>query len=104
MSLLLLLLIPLLGIFIILIYTSYGLSFVSERQIKYIGLITTIFNLIVSLIIFILFDFSGKQFQFIQIQEHYKINYFDLYLGIDGISIYFLLLTTIIIPICILSN
>ena len=104
MSLLLLLLIPLLGIFIILIYTSYGLSFVSDRQIKYIGLITTIINLIVSLVIFILFDFSGKQFQFIQIQEHYKINYFDLYLGIDGISIYFLLLTTIIIPICILSN
>ena len=103
-SLLSLLLIPLLGIFIILIYTSYGLSFIPDRQIKYIGLTTTIINLIVSLIIFILFDFSGKQFQFIQIQEYYKINYFDVYLGIDGISIYFVLLTTIIIPICLISN
>ncbi len=103
-SLLSLLLIPLLGIFIILIYTSYGISFRPDKQIKYLGLIITIINLIVSLIIFILFDFSGKQFQFIQIQEQYKINYFDIYLGLDGISIYFVLLTTIIIPICLLSN
>ena len=103
-SLFSLLLIPLLGMFILLSYTCYGLAFISDRQIKYIGLITTTLNLIVSLIIFILFDFSSKQFQFIQIQEYYKINYFDVYLGIDGISIYFILLTTIIIPICIISN
>jgi NADH:ubiquinone oxidoreductase subunit 4 (subunit M) len=102
-SLLSLLLIPLLGIFTILIYTSYGLS-IPDKQIKYLGLITTIINLIVSLIIFILFDFSGKQFQFIQIQEYYQINYFDIYLGLDGISVYFVLLTTIIIPICLVSN
>ena len=29
---------------------------------------------------------------------------FDLYLGVDGISIYFILLTTIIMPIALLSN
>jgi NADH:ubiquinone oxidoreductase subunit 4 (subunit M) len=103
-SLLSLLLIPLLGIFIILIHTSYSLSIVLNNRIKYLGLITTIINLIVSLIIFILFDFSGKQFQFIQVQEYYETNYFDIYLGLDGISIYFVLLTTIIIPICLLSN
>src|SRR5438045_8877176 len=103
-SLFSLLLIPLLGIFILLIYTCYGLAFISDRQIKYIGLITTTFNLIVSLIIFILFDFSSKQFQFIQIQEYYKINYFDVYLVIDGIYIYFILLTTIIITIRTISN
>ena len=51
---------------------------------------------------FILFDFSGKQFQFIE--EQYQINYFDIYLGIDGLSIYFVLLTTIIMPIALLSN
>jgi len=103
-SLLSLLVIPLLGIFIIFIKASYDLSFLVNKQIKFIGLFTSIINLIISLIIFILFDFSGKQYQFIQIQEHYKINFFDIYLGIDGISIYFVLLTTIIIPICLLSN
>jgi len=100
--LLLLLLIPILGIFVLTIYTSYGLSSMSDIRIKLIGLITLIINLIISLVIFILFDFSGKQFQFIQ--EHHQISYFDVYLGIDGLSIYFILLTTIIMPISLLSN
>jgi NADH-ubiquinone oxidoreductase chain 4 len=96
-----LLLIPLLGICFITIKTNYGL-FLNNIKIKSIALITLIFNLIISLIIFILFDFSSKQYQFIE--EHYKINYFDIYLGIDGLSIYFVLLTTIIMPIALLSN
>ncbi len=37
-------------------------------------------------------------------QENYKIGYYDFYLGIDGLSIYFVLLTTIIVPIVLLSN
>nr|WMB97514.1 NADH dehydrogenase subunit 4 [Histoplasma sp.] len=99
-----LLFIPLLGIFVILTLTSYRLSFWYNKMIKLIGLSTTIINLIISLIIYILFDFSSKQFQFIQVQEHYQINYFDIYLGVDGISIYFVLLTTIITPIALISN
>lgn len=49
-----------------------------------------------------MFDFSSKQFQFIE--EQYQINYFDIYLGVDGLSIYFVILTTIIMPIALLSN
>ena len=74
-SLLSLLLIPLIGILIILFKTSYGINKMGSNQIKQIGLTTSIINLIVSLIIFILFDFSGKEFQFIQIEEQYKLNY-----------------------------
>ena len=37
----------------------HGLSFMSDNQIKCLGLMDTIINLIVSLIIFILFDSSG---------------------------------------------
>lgn len=70
--------------------------------IKSIALLTSIFNLFVSVILFLLFNFSSNQFQFVQ--EHYSINNFDFYLGVDGISIYFVLLTTIIIPIALLSN
>jgi len=38
------------------------------------------------------------------VQEHYVIGYYDFYLGIDGLSIYFVLLTTLIMPIAIISN
>ena len=107
---LILLLIPLIGIGFVIIeansilYQGRLLKSKALRviKIKSIALTTSIINLIVSLVMFILFDFSSKQFQFIE--EHYQLSYFDIYLGVDGLSIYFVLLTTIIMPIAILSN
>ena len=97
-----LLLIPILGIFSISSNISYEDSEDKLRSYKITAFVTSIVNLILSLVIFILFDFSSNQFQFVQ--EHYDMNLFDVYLGVDGISIYFVLLTTIIMPIAILSN
>jgi NADH-ubiquinone oxidoreductase chain 4 len=94
-----LLLIPIIGIFAILINKDNGASL---KSLKFIALTTSILNLFLSLVIFIIFDFSTNQFQFVQ--EYHEIKYFDFYLGIDGLSIYFILLTTIIIPISLLSN
>jgi len=106
-----LLLTPLIGIFIILSYSSFGEKEPSHqltlfrnklKSYKIIAFVTSIVNLIISLLIFILFDFNSNQFQFVS--EHYDINLFDIYLGVDGISIYFVLLTTILMPIALLSN
>ena len=102
MLLTLLLLIPLVGIFIISTGMSYELSNIGVRKVKVIALSTSIVNLFISLIVFILFDFSSNQFQFVQ--EYHEISSFDFYLGLDGLSIYFVLLTTIITPIALLSN
>lgn len=98
-----LLLIPLAGIFIISTTMSYDFSNLNViKKVKFTALSTSIINLFISLTIFISFDFSSNNFQFVQ--EYHTINYFDFYLGVDGISIYFILLTTIIIPISLLSN
>ena len=105
------LLIPLFGIFIM--YTNifnqsnyqntiYEHSNINDKAIKMTGLSVSLLNLIISLIIFILFDFSSNQYQFVQ--EYHEWNNFNIYLGVDGISIYFVLLTTIITPIALLSN
>ena len=121
MILLILLFIPLLGIFFILADTSnatqriysgqdqssadslnFNLAKLKVTRIKFTALSASIFNLFVSLIIFILFDFSSNQFQFVQ--EYHEVSDFHIYLGVDGISIYFVLLTTIITPIALLSN
>ena len=96
-----LLLIPLIGIFIISSVTSYDLT-IKTINLKQIALIPSLLSLIISLILYTLFDFSSNQFQFVQ--EHYELSFFDIYLGVDGISIYFVLLTTIIMPIALLSN
>lgn len=74
-----LLVIPIIGILNILINKNIN--------VKKIGLIFSIINLIISLIIFIFYDFSLNEFQFIQ--ESYKLNNYEIYLGIDGLSIYF---------------
>jgi len=102
MLLTLLLCIPILGIFTISAGMSYNVSALNTIWIKKIGIITAILNLLVSLLIFFLFDYSSNQFQFVK--EYYEISYFDFYLGLDGLSIYFVLLTTIITPIALLSN
>ena len=102
MLLLLLLLIPIVGIFIISTGISYEISALNIKRIKFTALTTSVINLFISFIIFILFDFSSNQFQFVQ--EYHQISSFDFYLGVDGLSIYFVLLTTIIIPISLLSN
>jgi NADH-ubiquinone oxidoreductase chain 4 len=92
----LLLIFPLLGIIFIIT------NFFNKKNDKYIGLFISIINLILSLIIFILFDFSNIDYQFVQeIKEFKGLN---IYLGIDSISIYFILLTTLITPLVILSN
>jgi len=77
-------------------------SFFDVTYYKKIAFITTILNVIVSLIIYMLFDFSNNQFQFIQ--ENLDLSFYDIYLGVDGLSIYFVLLTTIIMPIALVSN
>ena len=102
MLLLIVLLIPLIGILLISTDITYNLSDLNIKKIKIIALVTSILNMLFSLFIFIIFDFSNNQFQFVQ--EYHQIRSFDFYLGLDGLSIYFVLLTTIIIPICILSN
>jgi NADH-ubiquinone oxidoreductase chain 4 len=101
MLLISLVVIPLLGMISILLLNPTDES-PNKNLIKLIALVVSFVNLIVSLIVWILFNSSSIYFQFIQ--EHYNIGYYDFYLGIDGLSIYFVLLTTIIMPLSIISN
>lgn len=91
----------------LLIIPITGIIAISSTNIpnKYTKLIaqwTSIINLVLSFIIYMMFDFSTNQYQFVE--EYYSIKSFDLHLGLDGLSVYFLLLTTIIIPIALASN
>lgn len=101
MSLIFLLLLPILGIFYI-VNISIDSSDINIKKIKVTGLVVSLINLLLCLLIFIVMHFSSNQFQFVQ--EYHEISNYDLYLGLDGLCIYFLLLTTLIIPISILSN
>ena len=83
---------------------STNLSYLdwSNKRIKSPALNASVLILLISLIVFVFFDSSSNYFQFVQ--ESQNITSLDLYMGIDGLSLYFFLLTTIIMPISILSN
>lgn len=108
MLLVLLLIVPITGIFLISTtmpgteHDTPSSRVSASLRIRQTGLVVSIVNLFISFIVFIFFNFSSNQFQFVQ--EYHSISSFDFYLGVDGISIYFVLLTTIIMPIAILSN
>jgi NADH-ubiquinone oxidoreductase chain 4 len=49
-----------------------------------------------------LYNFSSNHFQFTQDVD--EVHFCDFYSGVDGLSIYFALVTAIITPIALLSN
>ena len=69
---------------------------------KYVALFTTVVNFLISIYLWISFDQSTSSFQFIEDRTWIEglINY---KVGIDGISILFIILTTFITPLCIIS-
>ena len=69
---------------------------------KQIALTTSLINLFISLFIWYQFDSNTTQYQFVT--EFNQFNYLNLNFGIDGVSLYFVLLTTFITPVCLLSN
>lgn len=73
-----------------------------NQTLKVTALAFTVVELFISLIVWFLFDNSSKHFQFVQ--EHYTVGHYDFYMGLDGLSIYFVLLTTLIAPVSIISN
>lgn len=101
MLLIVLIVVPIVGLISILLLNSHDNSS-NKSLLKFVALVVSLIDLFISLIVWVLFNKSSKYFQFVQ--EHYNIGYYDFYLGIDGLSIYFVLLTTIIIPISIISN
>jgi NADH-quinone oxidoreductase subunit M len=74
----------------------------STNTVKYVALFTTIVNFFISLYLWFLFDSSTSNFQFIEDREWIK-GFVNYKIGIDGISILFIVLTTFITPLCIIS-
>ena len=69
---------------------------------KYVSLFTSIVNFLISIYLWIAFDLSTSSFQFIEDIIWIK-DFVNYKVGVDGISILFIILTTFITPLCIIS-
>jgi NADH:ubiquinone oxidoreductase subunit 4 (subunit M) len=96
----LLLVIPILGSLIMLPLSDKTIK--GQKMMKKIALITSLINFFISLFIWYQFDSNTTQYQFVS--EFNQLKFCHLNFGIDGVSIYFVLLTTFVTPIALLSN
>ncbi len=94
-----LILLPIIGSFFIIFIKS---SDKANQSIKLIALFTSFSNFLLSLYLWYQFDNSIYEFQFIE-NKKWLIGLINYKVGVDGISILFILLTTFIIPLCIIS-
>ena len=95
-----LILLPLIGAFIIMLAGKQD----EADTARYIALFTTITTFFVSLLLWIGFDSSSADFQFVEKAVWFKDLGINYHLGIDGISLFMVLLTTFLMPFCILCS
>lgn len=95
-----LLIVPLIGSLLLLLVPDNNPR--NEEKMKVIALSTSLVNLFISIILWIKFDSSISSYQFIL--EFNELSFCHLNIGVDGISLYYVLLTTFITPIALLSN
>ena len=81
------------------------LFFINSKNvtdIKYVSLFVSIINFLISIYLWLIFDQSSYEFQFVESRVWIK-DFINYKVGVDGISILFIILTTFITPLCILS-
>ena len=94
-----LILLPILGALFIFFSKSRSNT---HLTIKYLALFVSFANFILSLYLWYLFDPSTYEFQFLEERSWIK-GFINYKVGIDGISILFIILTTFIASLCVVS-
>nr|YP_008994222.1 NADH dehydrogenase subunit 4 [Rhodymenia pseudopalmata]AGO19274.1 NADH dehydrogenase subunit 4 [Rhodymenia pseudopalmata] len=92
-------LIPLIGVFFIFLVPAEN-----EKTHRLIALWTTCIAFIFSLLLWVLFDSSSSFFQFSEVLFWSSLMNFNYSIGVDGISLFFIILTTFLSIICVLIS
>jgi NADH-quinone oxidoreductase subunit M len=91
---------PLLGA--LLIVALRGGDEAADRNARFIALWTTLVTFALSLVLWRDFDPTTAQFQFVE--QRAWLGVIKFHMGVDGISLPFVLLTTLLMPLCILAS
>lgn len=93
---------PLVGVFFLLIVP--GNDDLAKNNMRRIALATTLVTFIFSLVMWAMFDSSNPGFQFVQNHSWIGDNVIGYRMGVDGISILFIVLTGLLMPMCVLAS
>ncbi|MCB1681971.1 MAG: NADH-quinone oxidoreductase subunit M [Alphaproteobacteria bacterium] len=75
-----------------------------EKNVKHIALFGSLFVLAFALFMIANFDKSSADFQFVEKFSWFTLAGLNYHLGVDGISVYFILLSALLTPVCILAS
>jgi NADH-quinone oxidoreductase subunit M len=92
---------PLLGALLIILMPAEDASV--ARNARWVALWTTLITLAISLILVWRFDASSAEFQFVE-RKPWLTSTISYHMGVDGISLPFVILTTALMPICIIAS
>ncbi len=95
------LLVPVIGALIMLMVR--GDDDLAKRNIRYVALWSTLVTFVLSLVLWANFDPSTPDFQFVE-KYPWLGDAISFHLGVDGISILFIVLTAFLMPICVLAS
>ena len=87
----------------LIIYISRGDDEAARRNARWIALWTTLITFVVSLILVWRFDPATADFQFVE-KASWLATGITYHMGVDGISLPFVILTTALMPFCIVAS
>jgi len=93
---------PLVGVFFCLVVN--GPKEAVDRNCRSAALLTSVVTFLISLLLWARFDVTKAGFQFEEKLDWVPALNIGYHMGIDGISLFFVLLSTLLTPICILSS
>ncbi|WP_455481445.1 NADH-quinone oxidoreductase subunit M [Bartonella sp. B12(2025)] len=92
---------PLIGVLLILFIKDN--SEAARHNIRNVAFFTTVFVFIISLIIWMGFDYTDSHFQMVE-RYNWLGGGISYHMGVDGISILFVVLSAFLLPFCILAS
>ncbi|NGN40851.1 NADH-quinone oxidoreductase subunit M [Mesorhizobium sp. CGMCC 1.15528] len=92
---------PLVGAFLILLIRDDNEG--ARRNIRNVALLTTVFTFLLSIFIWAGFDNANPGFQMVE-KSAWLDSGISYHMGVDGISMLFVILTTFLMPLCILAS
>ena len=95
---------PLVGALIIFIFARSSDSEVVADNSRGMALFASVFTFAVSLVLWSKFERGSADFQFVEQVDWFPALNISYHMGVDGISMMFVLLSTVLIPICVLAS
>ena len=95
---------PLFSALYITFFISHSKSSRKQIYAMYVAILSSVLTLIATIYLLIRFDSETKSYQFVEKYTWIKSIGLDFHVGVDGISVYFVVLTALLTLICIIAS